>query len=183
MSHTIGTDIIIALQQGDHKAFETIFVAYYDRMRLFIDGYIKSEDEAEDITEELFVNLWSNRQSLDTNKSFNSYLHTIARNAAINFLKNRLVRDAYTAHYPQVETAYSSEEELIAREVELLIDMAVEKMPSQRREIYLLSRKEGLKNEEIALRLHTTKRNIESQLSQALKELRKVVTTFLMLVL
>lgn len=79
------------------------------------------------------------------------------------------------------ETGYSStsEEDLIAKELEMLIDKLVGGMPEQRRMIYTLSRNEGLSNAEIAERLNTTKRNVESQLSLALKEIRKVISCFL----
>ena len=79
------------------------------------------------------------------------------------------------------ETGYSStsEEDLIAKELEMLIDELVGGMPEQRRMIYTLSRNEGLSNAEIAERLNTTKRNVESQLSLALKEIRKVISCFL----
>ena len=169
MSNNIDIKTLEAFQDGNHKAFETIFIAYYNKTKTFIDGYIKSEPDAEELTEDLFVNLWINRHSIDTSKSFNSYLHTIARNAAINFLNHNQ------------ETGYSStsEEDLIAKELEMLIDELVGGMPEQRRMIYTLSRNEGLSNAEIAERLNTTKRNVESQLSLALKEIRKVISCFL----
>ena len=139
MNNNIDIKTLEAFQDGNHKAFETIFIAYYNKTKTFIDGYIKSEPDAEELTEDLFVNLWINRHSIDTSKSFNSYLHTIARNAAINFLKHKYVCDAYLNH----------------------------------------NRNEGLSNAEIAERLNTTKRNVESQLSLALKEIRKVISCFL----
>lgn len=140
MSNNIDIKTLEAFQDGNHKAFETIFIAYYNKTKTFIDGYIKSEPDAEELTEDLFVNLWINRHSIDTSKSFNSYLHTIARNVAINFLKHKYVCDAYLNH----------------------------------------NRNEGLSNAEIAERLNTTKRNVESQLSLALKEIRKVISCFLL---
>ena len=140
MNNNIDIKTLEAFQDGNHKAFETIFIAYYNKTKTFIDGYIKSEPDAEELTEDLFVNLWINRHSIDTSRSFNSYLHTIARNAAINFLKHKYVCDAYLNH----------------------------------------NRNEGLSNAEIAERLNTTKRNVESQLSLALKEIRKVISCFLL---
>ena len=178
MSNNIDIKTLEAFQDGNHKAFETIFIAYYNKTKTFIDGYIKSEPDAEELTEDLFVNLWINRHSIDTSKSFNSYLHTIARNAAINFLKHKYVEDAYLNNIPEQECSSTSEEDLIAKELGLLIDDTVEKMPEQRKKIYILSRNEGLSNEEIAAQLNTTKRNVESQLSLALKEIRKTISCF-----
>ena len=124
------------------------------------------------------MNLWINRHSIDISKSFDSFLHTVARNSAINFLKHKYVEDAYLNNIPGQECSSTSEEDLIAKELGLLIDDTVEKMPEQRKKIYILSRNEGLSNEEIAAQLNTTKRNVESQLSLALKEIRKTISCF-----
>ena len=174
MNNNIDIKTLEAFQDGNHKAFETIFIAYYNKTKTFINGYIKSEPDAEELTEDLFVNL-----SIDTSRSFNSYLHTIARNAAINFLKHKYVCDAYLNNNQETGYSSTSEEDLIAKELEMLIDELVGGMPEQRRMIYTLSRNEGLSNAEIAERLNTTKRNVESQLSLALKEIRKVISCFL----
>ena len=179
MSNKIDIKTLEALRQDSHEAFEEVFITYYGKTKAFIQGYIKSSPDAEELTEDLFVNLWINRHSIDTSKSFNSYLHTIARNAAINFLKHKYVCDAYLNNNQDTEYSSTSEEDLIAKELEMLIDKLVGEMPEQRRMIYTLSRNEGLSNAEIAERLNTTKRNVESQLSLALKEIRKVISCFL----
>jgi RNA polymerase sigma-70 factor (ECF subfamily) len=168
-----------ALRDGSHRAFEEIFLTYFDKIKHFIFGYIKSEADAEELAQDIFVNLWINRHTIDVSKSFSSYMHTIARNTALNFLKHKFIKESHETGGIRME-AYSPEDELIAGETQLLIEMAVEQMPEQRKLVYRLSRNEGLKNEEIAIRLQTTKRNVESQLSLALKDLRKAIaTTFL----
>ena len=58
MNNSIDTKILEALRDGDHKAFKATFVAYYNKTKAFIDGYIKSEPDAEELAEDLFVNLW-----------------------------------------------------------------------------------------------------------------------------
>ena len=177
MSNNIDIKTLEAFQDGNHKAFETVFIAYYNKTKAFIDGYIKSESDAEELTEDLFVNLWINHDSIDASKSFSSYLHTIARNSAINFLKHKYVHDTYLNSSQEIEYSSTSEEDLIAKELGLLIDDIVGKMSEQRKMIYTLSRQEGLSNAEIAIQLNTTKRNVESQLSLALKETVYIVNT------
>ena len=179
MDNGINIKILEALRKGDQKAFKVVFVAYYNKTKAFINGYIKSDSDAEELTEDLFVNLWVNHHTVDSSKSFSSYLHTIARNAAINSLKHKQVHDRYISEMPAWESHYSSEEDYIAKELGLLVEDIVDKMPEQRKQIYLLSRNEGLNNGEIAERLNTTKRNVESQLSLALKEIRKAILAFL----
>lgn len=178
MDNDIDIKTLEALRHGSHKAFETVFVTYYNKTKAFIYSYLKSEPDAEELTEDLFVNLWINHPSINSSKSFDSYLHTIARNAAINFLKHKYVQDTYLNNIQSEEFSSTSEEDLIAKKLGLLIDDTVGKMPEQRKRIYTLSRKKGLSNEEIATRLNTTKRNVESQLSLALKEIRKAISLF-----
>ena len=156
MSNEIDTKTLKALQQGSHKAFEEVFITYYGKTKAFIYGYIKSGPDAEELTEDLFVNLWINRHSIDISKSFDSFLHTVARNSAINFLKHKYVEDTYLNNIQKQECSSTSEEDLITKELGLLIDDTVEKMPEQRKKIYILSRNEGLSNEEIATQLNTT---------------------------
>lgn len=183
MSKNINRQTIQSLQQGDHKAFELVFTSYYSKVKTFIFGYIKSEADAEELTEDLFVNLWISREKINPDKSFNSYLHTIARNDSLNFLKRKLVHSNYINHTYLSEQSSTAEEDLIAKELGLLIDDIIDGMPEQRKKIYLLSKKEGLSNAEIAEKLNTTKRNVESQLSLALREIRKGITVFLLLLL
>jgi RNA polymerase sigma-70 factor (ECF subfamily) len=182
--HTIG-----ALRKGSHEAFERVFAVWFGSVKAFIFSYVNSAADAEELAEEIFVNLWERRASLDPSRSFSSYLHTVARNAALNFLRQKLVRSggvAVGATGAAGATGLSGlsglaglaagddiEQALIAHETAMLIDAMVERMPAQRREIYRLSRGEGLKNDEIAARLGTTKRNVESQLSLTLRTLKK----------
>lgn len=180
MSNKMDINTLEALRQGSHKAFETVFVSYYNKIKAFVYGYIKSAPDAEELTEDLFVELWANRQTIDTTRSFDAYLYTVARNSAINFLKRKYLQDSYLNGIQSTDYGPTSEEDMIAKELGLLIDDTVERMPKQRRKIYVLSRKEGLSNQEIATQLNTTKRNVESQLSLALKEIRKAISCLLM---
>ncbi len=173
-----GIDIntVSDLRDGSHDAFERVFTAFFGRVKSFIFGYVKSEADAEELAEDVFVKLWTGRASLDPGRAFSPYLHTVARNAALNFLRHKFVRESHAGGIAAGgEAGSTSEEEMIARETALLVEMTVEKMPAQRRAIYRMSRGEGLRNDEIAERLSTTRRNVESQLSAALKEIRKAI--------
>lgn len=178
----ISTETLEALRNGDHKAFERVFLAYFSIIRTFVFSYVKSEADAEELTEELFVSLWCNRKAIDTSKSFHAFMHTLARNSAINFLKHKTIHSVYLDSTSTVEESYTSEDDMIARETALLVDMAVEKMPAQRKQVYLLSRKEGLSHEDIAARLNISRRNVESHLSLALKDIRKAILSFLLFI-
>jgi len=168
-----------AIKEGDEKAFELVFITYFNKVKYFIVGLIKSEEDAEELAQDIFVKLWLNRESVDFDKSLSSYLHTAARNATINFLKGKFVRDSYVSdQLRQEEEKESVEESYYAKETSLLIKMAVSQMPEKRRAIFELSREKGLSNEEIANKLEISKKTVENQLSLALKEIRKIITFF-----
>lgn len=171
-----------ALHEGDEKAFEKIYLNYYKKTLYFITGLVKSENDAKELTQEVFIKLWSNRNSIDPARPVRSYMYTIARNAAFNFLKHKLVEINYISEYAvqNIETE-TSEEILFAKEIALLIEMSVDRMPVQRRKIYQMSRKEGLSNEEIATRLQISKKTVENQLSLALRELKRVIAGMILL--
>lgn len=171
-----------ALREGDEKAFEKIYLNYYKKTLYFITGLVKSEDDAKELTQEVFIKLWTSRETLDPERSVHSYMYTIARNAAFNFLKHKLVEINYISEYAaqNIETE-TSDEILFAKEMALLIEMSVGKMPAQRRKIYQMSRKEGLSNEEIATRLQISKKTVENQLSLALRELKRVIAGMILL--
>lgn len=143
---------IAALQQGNHKAFEEVFTAYFDKVKHLLIGLLRSESEAEELAQDIFVKLWMNRESIDPNKAFNTYLYTIARNTALNYLKHKLVEENFKNSFSDFDDAAadSSDEIMFAKEISLLMEMTVCRMPAQRRTIYQLSREKGISNNEIA---------------------------------
>ncbi|GHT30781.1 RNA polymerase sigma-70 factor [Bacteroidia bacterium] len=180
MNTIITIETIEALKRGEHKAFDAVFVAYFEKVKRFITGIIKSESEAEELAQDVFVKLWENHESLDTRYSFNSFIYTVARNTTCNFLKHKLIQTPYMEEPVQTEVYASPEELMFAKEIELLIEMALCQMPEQRRAIYQLSRNKGLTNEEIASLLNLSKKTVENNISLVLKEIRKIISLSLL---
>lgn len=178
----VSRDVLMKLSEGSHEAFELVFVTYFKKIKYFINGLIKSEEDAEELTQDIFVKLWTNREMINPDRSFGFFMYTMARNATFNFLKHKVVRDTYVSERVKDEEVVSTEDVIYAREINLLISMAVSRMPEQRKKIYEMSRYAGLPNDEIASRLNLTKKTVENQLSLALKDLRKIVMLFLLFV-
>ncbi len=167
------------LGKGDHNAFNLLYLQYSPKVKHFLLGFIKNQEEVDDMVQELFFKIWTNRQSIAQVHSFQAYLFRMARNIVYDYYEHTTVK----ANYSQKQLGkpfYSDliEEELYAKELLLLIDAVVDKMPEQRRKIFLLSRKESLSNEEIADRLNINKRTVENHLTAALSDLRKVIYLF-----
>lgn len=175
---------IEAIGRGDEQAFESLFLHYFPRIKGFICGILQDEEEAEDISQDIFVSMWQNREKLTGIENLNAYLYRIARNTVFRHIERSLLFRDYQQQ--QADNALfattdndSIEEEIYARELEFLISVAVEKMPPQRKQIYRMSRVEGISNDEIAARLSISKRTVENHLTQALADLRKIISFFL----
>jgi len=183
VNNKITAELLSDLHKGSHKAFESVFIAYFNKVKFFIKKLIRLEEEAEELTQDLFVRLWTNREAIDPLKPIDALLYTMAKNAAFNYLKHQTIHNQYIENYELCDTPSNPEEIIYAHEINLLIDMAVSQMPEQRRRIYEMSRKRGLTNEDIARQLQITKKTVENQLSLALKELRTVISSFLFIFL
>jgi RNA polymerase sigma-70 factor, ECF subfamily len=163
------------LVDNDQKSFDALFIHYQPRLILFIAGFIKNSEDARDISQDIFYKIWTNRASLTHVASFKAYLFQMARNAVYDYYDHSLVKRKYENIQLEKSEMYDSiEEDIFVRELELALDMAVEGMPLQRKKIYLLSRKEGLSNDEIATQLSISKRTVENQITLALASLRKI---------
>lgn len=84
-------NLILQIQQDNEHAFKRLYQAYYIRVVTFITGIIKKHDIAEDLAQDVFVNLWINRKTLDATRSLQNYIFVSSRNAAINYLKKEMV--------------------------------------------------------------------------------------------
>lgn len=150
------------------QKFEGFFLDYYPRVKGFINGLLQDAEEAEDLSQDIFMSLWQNRGNLKQIDSLDAYLFRIARNAVFRYIERSLLFKNYQSRQLSDDNSdlYEIESELNAKELELIIAIAVERMPSQRRKIYQMSREQGLSNENIARELNISKRTVENHLTE-----------------
>jgi len=169
------------LSIGNEKAFDELFRLYFPRLKRFLISFIDSTEEAEDLAQDVFVKLWQNRHSLPLIKNLNAYLYRMAKNTVYTYLENKIRTEIHTPNQTiEIPTVETLEEMVFAKELEELIDLTIRRMPPQRQTIFILSRKEGINNEEIAKRLNISKRTVETHISSALADLRKVLPSLLL---
>lgn len=178
----IEEEYVKALSQGDSKAFELLFLSYQPKLVYFFAGFVHDDDLAQDLSQDLFFNLWNNRDKLSDIRSFQSYLYQMARNVLYNYYDRSLVRERYNAEKAVTPLVTDDiEEQVFANELQSLINLKVDQMPPQRQQIFRMSRVDGLNNEEIANRLKISKRTVENHLTTALADLRKMLKMILLL--
>ncbi|MEM1000024.1 MAG: RNA polymerase sigma-70 factor [Bacteroidota bacterium] len=181
MSSLTRTEIVQRLRNGDRGAFEALFREHYAVMVRFARKFISDPAEAEEVVQDLFVQLWEKRNQLKLNTSIRSYLFTAVRNRCLNAIKHQKVRDQHAEAVrnatPRREADAS--ESLEAAELQVRIQGAIEKLPTRCREVFVLSRFEGKKYQEIAEQLAISPRTVETQIGKALKLLRRDLADYL----
>lgn len=177
-------EILQDFSGGSHEAFRCLFRMYYPKVRAFVHGFLKNDDDTDDVVQLVFIKLWKHRGKFREVQRFDAYLYALTKYTLLNFIAARRPV-AFTEEVEGLDTASDStpEEELEARDLQLKIDMIVESMPLQRRTVFRLSRIQGLANDEIARRLGIQKKTVENHLNLALKELKEALQLYLIMLI
>ena len=174
----ITPDILTALCEGDSKAFDLIYLRCFEPIQAFFRLLLHNDTEAEELCQELFARLWENRERIDPERNFRSYLYKSAKSAALNHLEHKQVAHKYV-HFRlsgEADFEHAPDAHLMSSELSLLIQISIEQMPEQRRRVFEMSRMEGMTNEEISRNLKIAPATVRAHLHYATKELRELIT-------
>ena len=174
-------DLVFQILQNNEHAFKQLYQMYYPRVVYFITSIVKTRIIAQDLAQDVFVNIWTNKKQLDPTLNLNNYIFVVSRNVAINHLKKEMLL-LYSSIKPEqlaISVDNTIENNLFAKEISSLIEMIVSEMPAQQQRIYRLSREKGMSNEEIANLLNISKKTVENQISLALKDIKQAISIHL----
>ena len=162
------------IRLGDSTAFSYVFQKYYQALYQFAGRFVKDAQTAENIVQDVFVKLWTNRENCLITSSLKSYLYAATRNTALNFLsreKKQLSTEDLMSD--RQDTTANPEERIIENEMIDGVHKAIEKLPEKCRSIYLMKRYDDLKYHEIAEILDISINTVKTQMKRALKSLLK----------
>lgn len=156
-------------------AFESLFERYSQKLYRFSNSYLKSETEAEDVVQEVFLKLWENRSGLKTGTSFQSYLFTIAFNSIREGFNKKARQEKFhselfdflSAEIPTLEIQPDFETLLTK------LDSLIELMPTRRKEIFIKRKKEGKSVHDIAAEMSISPKTVENQITEAMHYLKE----------
>lgn len=176
------SEIVSAINEGSETAYEVLFKAHYQRLCTYACSILKDMDDAEEVVQSVFLNIWEKRTTLEITTSLKSYLYRAVHNYCMNRIKHLGIRDVHREHtiYYQSEAQDVVNEAMNADELELQIERAILGLPEQCRLIFRMSRFEELRYQEIADRLHLSVKTVENQIGKALKILRGELSDYLL---
>lgn len=162
--------------------FEQFYAANFPRVKNFARLLTKSEEDAEDIAQNIFLKLWTRPELWLEQENMSSYLYTVTRNEIFNLFKHQKVEHEYEDKMIKAQLIgelcdedTSLLENLYYKEVLLLIKMSLNQLPPRRRQVFEMSRFEGLSHKEIAEKLQIPLRTVEDHIYKTITELRKVL--------
>lgn len=170
------------IKKGNNQAFEYLFKNYYPRLYGYAIRFVEDEETARDIIQECFLHFWEKRELLSA-VSVTSLLFAMVRNGCLNYLKHLSIVEKHQIEYLAkiegeerlyyADFSLDSEYKLLYDELQEQINIVIAELPERCREVFLLSRFEGLKNKEIAARLQISTTAVEVHISKALLRFSK----------
>lgn len=165
------------------QKYEKLFSIYFSVVRSYAWLLLKSEEDAEDIAQDIFTKLWlqpSLWEQLD-DEALHKRLYVITKNTTLNFIRHRKLESDYQEEVFQeslLKDMFNSEDPMDAiyiREIRLIVKLTLDRLPPKRRRIFIMSRLEGKSNQDIADRLGISVRTVEHQIYRTLAELKKTI--------
>ncbi|MDD3990008.1 MAG: sigma-70 family RNA polymerase sigma factor [Bacteroidales bacterium] len=185
MSNPYNKEIIEAIKSGSEKCFNAFVKAEFNNVRFFVSHYVKDLSLAEDIAQETFISLWNSRESIEPDNNLRSYVFTISKNKAFNYMRLKqysctdpLEKREIQANINAINSDYL-QDKLEALELENLINRTYCKLPDKVRDVFILSRKFGLSHEQIAKIKGIKIKAVEYKISIGMKIFRERLRGYL----
>ena len=166
------TNMVRSLSKGNIVAFNTLYSEYSNRLYRFAFGYLKSQQEAEEIVQEVFFKIWESRSKLKADLSFKSFLFTIAFNIIKKHFRTKEQVSKYFTSLNSADIDVVTSDKITYNSLHQFISELVNRLPERRKAIFIKSRFEGLSIKEIAAEMNISHKTVENQLTEALKFIR-----------
>lgn len=165
-------NLFAGLKDGEERAFEKLFRNYYAALCYYASTILQNDGAAEEIVQEFFVRFWEKRGEIEIETSLKNYFFRSVKNLCLNQIKHEHIKLQHAKKV--ISEAESTEYNNHFQEVNLQKDIeeSIAALPEKRREIFRLSREEGLKYREIADKLNISVKTVETQMGLAIRSLR-----------
>jgi len=173
-SNLVDSDCIRRLANGDENAFTAVYELYSEKVYRLAFRFLKDKEQSEEIVQEAFINHWLSREKLSADGNMWLYLYVISKRLSLNALrqvgKSSILVERLLHQISELQN--TTEEEILAHDLEHYAEKLIEKLPRQQQLIFKLSRIEGLSHKEIAEQLQISPNTVKNHMVEALKTLK-----------
>jgi len=166
--------IFLGIIQSDYGSFNQLFFCYYGRLCAYVTEIIKDDFASEDIVQDLFIKLWTDRKKIEVKENIAGYLFKSSKNAALNYLRSEKCKknavERITINKSQLTDYDIEHEEFLSA-----LDKCINQLPARSKEVFLLHRFEGLKQKEISEKMNISVQTIKNQIWKSLQFLKSCV--------
>ena len=170
-------ELVALIKQGDHAAFTEVYDRFSPKIFYQVNQMLRDPEVAKDITQELFITVWSKAVNIRDDVKLGGYLYVAAQNSVFKYIQRSKLQGDYLQSLAEFSSQLrdTTTESIDEKELHKLIDLHISKLPPKMREIFELSRVEELSYREIAVQLDISEQTVKNQVSSALKILREKV--------
>ncbi|MFA7140698.1 MAG: RNA polymerase sigma-70 factor [Proteiniphilum sp.] len=173
--------------------FEEIYLSHYSRMKRFAMEYVIREEDAENIVQDVFLDLWEQQFVLMSPSNLFAWLFTATKNRCLDFLRHKTVvrksteklMDDYKIQLQmKLQSLESFDEKIFSDpDIESVVQKAIDMLPEKCREIFVMNKIDGKKQKAIAAELHISLHTVESQMAIAHRKLKELLKEYIPLLL
>lgn len=178
---TNGTDELLRqFKANDKNAINLLYERYSKRLYSFALAYLKTEADAMDVVQEVFINVWNKRNDLRNDTNLEAYLFTVTKNTVISIFRKKITEKQYFEHLKTVVVLHhsSTEETLNYEALSTRLLELVTRLPEQRRLIFKMSKEKGMSNKAIAEELQISVKTVEDHITKARRYLKSQLTEY-----
>jgi len=173
-------ELLQRIQAGDEGAYDTVFRTWYPVLVRVAAALLREIDASEEVAQDVMLELWRRRHVIDADVSLRAYLLRSVRNRSLNHLRHLRVRRETESDVERLyDPPMGSDQPIVARELSEAVQIALRELPPRCREVFELSRVQGLKYAEIAEALGISQKTVEAQIGKALRIMRERLAPWL----
>ena len=180
---------IVNLHNDKKSDFSRVYSIYFPKLVRFAREFVLSTEDAENIIQDIFIYLWEHQEILGSLSNLNAFLFVLVKNRCIDFIRQKKLVERKREEFEMVmdkelqlkmyALQQFDENALSSDDIEVILNNAINSLPEKCREVFILSRMEGLKYREIAERLNISTKTVENQIITALRKLRVELKDYL----
>lgn len=171
--------ILNELRNGNSRAFDYVFNEYHALLTRFAFSFVKDQDQADNLVQEVLIKLWEKRESLTNIDNLGAYLMTMVRNQSIDLIRKEKASYKIFQNLHPEESGNTTEEQISKNEFEEKLLQSLLKLPERCRMAFEMSRFDGISNKDIAQKMEITVKGVEALIGRSLKLLRTELEEFL----